>query len=75
MFLFSQKFVMKCLKMQVQIEMFIADELDLLELPAQAWSIKCTQEKQQLLWEVYSPHLLPHLFWKTSADRCPASPL
>lgn len=33
---------MKCLKMQVQIEMFIADELDLFELPAQAWSIKCT---------------------------------
>lgn len=28
--------------MQVQIEMFIADELDLFELPAQAWSIKCT---------------------------------
>lgn len=33
---------MKCLKMQVQIEMFIADELDVFELPAQAWSIKCT---------------------------------
>lgn len=33
---------MKSLKMQVQIEMFIADELDFFELPAQAWSIKCT---------------------------------
>lgn len=33
--------------------MFIADELDLFELPAQAWSIKCTHPFFKMSFQIH----------------------